>query len=358
VRRDKAPANAYTKAKLDADAASTGILTIPLYFENVAPDDFSDKVTAQATIQMADGSSTAPAPLVSTRVLKGDSTAVYTFSLDVRKFKGDGTIRLIANPRLLPEQQYFNNELSMNFTAPALNVPPMLDVAFDGSHILNGDIVSPNPEIRVDVKYQDLRQPLSDPNKVELYLTRPGSTMAEKVQMVGNASVGFQVESSAGRAVVTYKPGTLTDGKYKLEAQATDMNGNTAGAQRFAVEFEVISTSSITNIYPYPNPVTSKTRFVFTLTGAELPRNMKIQILTLTGKVVREIMQNELGPLRIGNNITEYSWDGTDTYGDRLANGTYLYRVVLDDPTNKFEHRRTAGDSAFKNNWGKLVLLR
>ena len=104
--------------------------------------------------------------------------------------------------------------------------------------------------------------------------------------------------------------------------------------------------------------MTSKARFIFTLTGAQLPRNLKIQILTVTGKVVREIQQSELGPLRIGNNITEYAWDGTDTYGDRLANGTYLYRVVLDDPQNQFERRRTAADQAFKKGWGKLVLLR
>ncbi len=40
----------------------------------------------------------------------------------------------------------------------------------------------------------------------------------------------------------------------------------------------------------------------------------------------------ELGPLHIGSNITDYAWDGTDEFGDQLANGTYLYRVVLDNP--------------------------
>jgi flagellar hook assembly protein FlgD len=102
----------------------------------------------------------------------------------------------------------------------------------------------------------------------------------------------------------------------------------------------------------------SKTRFVFTVTGQALPRNMKIQIMTLTGRVVREIFMNELGPLHIGNNITEYAWDGTDTYGDRLANGTYLYRVSLDDAQNPFKHRQSGGDKAFQNDWGKLVLMR
>ena len=85
---------------------------------------------------------------------------------------------------------------------------------------------------------------------------------------------------------------------------------------------------------------------------------MKIQIMTITGRVVREIFMNELGPLHIGNNITDFAWDGTDSFGDRLANGTYLYRVSLDDPGGQFSHRDTAGDKAFRNDWGKLVLMR
>ena len=30
----------------------------------------------------------------------------------------------------------------------------------------------------------------------------------------------------------------------------------------------------------------------------------------------------------MGRNITEFKWDGTDMYNQRLANGVYLYHVV------------------------------
>jgi hypothetical protein len=146
--------------------------------------------------------------------------------------------------------------------------------------------------------------------------------------------------------------------------QGRDATNKPAGSEPYRVTFEVVNASTITNVFPYPNPVTSKAQFVFTLTGAELPRDMKIQILTLTGRVVKEIMMEDItakGPLRIGNNITGYAWDGTDTYGDRLANGTYLYRVILDDPTSKFSRRATSAEAdrrAFKNDWGKIVLIR
>ena len=122
-------------------------------------------------------------------------------------------------------------------------------------------------------------------------------------------------------AKLEYKLGLgapLADGMYTLRVQGRDPSNAAAGtsgsgdAQDYEVKFEVVNASTITNVFPYPNPVTSKAKFVFTVTGEELPRNMKIQIMTIAGRVVREIFMSELGPLHIGNNITEYAWDGTD----------------------------------------------
>ena len=86
---------------------------------------------------------------------------------------------------------------------------------------------------------------------------------------------------------------------------------------------------------------------------------MKIQILSVSGKVVKEIMKDELGPLKIGINRTKYKWDGTDEYGFKLANGVYLYRVVTknedDEMLDKFN---TNTNEFFKGNIGKMVILR
>lgn len=93
--------------------------------------------------------------------------------------------------------------------------------------------------------------------------------------------------------------------------------------------FTIVRESSVSNVFNYPNPFTTKTRFVYTLTGSEIPAYYKIQILTISGKVVKEIDQNEIGPLNIGTHITDYEYDGTDDFGTKLANGVYLYKVVL-----------------------------
>jgi len=86
----------------------------------------------------------------------------------------------------------------------------------------------------------------------------------------------------------------------------------------------------------------------------------KIQIFTVSGKVVKEITQDEIGPLRVGTHLTDYRWDGRDEYGGRLANGVYLYRLVAEEQTGeKIDKLRNApADRFFKKDFGKLVILR
>lgn len=52
--------------------------------------------------------------------------------------------------------------------------------------------------------------------------------------------------------------------------------------------------------------------------------------MTLSGKVVKEVTMDELGPLRVGINRTLYRWDGTDDFGNKLGNGVYLMKAIGD----------------------------
>ena len=142
-----------------------------------------------------------------------------------------------------------------------------------------------------------------------------------------------------------------------------------AGSAEYQINFTVINAKSATNFYPYPNPFTSSMRFVFTLTGSEVPDYINVKIMTIQGKVVKELNKDDLGNIHIGSNITDVVWDGTDEYGDRLANGVYLYTVTI--KSNGEEIGQLASDSVsndlnadkannklFKHQMGKIVLLR
>jgi flagellar hook assembly protein FlgD len=129
----------------------------------------------------------------------------------------------------------------------------------------------------------------------------------------------------------------------------------------YKVVFQVIAKPMVSNLLNYPNPFSTSTAFVFTLTGSEIPEQFKIQILTITGRVVREITQEELGPIHIGRNITTYKWDGTDQFGQPLGNGVYLYRVVTKLNGKSLDKFTTQGDNTnqfFNNGYGKMYLMR
>ena len=52
------------------------------------------------------------------------------------------------------------------------------------------------------------------------------------------------------------------------------------------------------------------------------------------------------------------AWDGKDDFGDPLANGIYLYRVIATINEQNIEHRDSAGDHAFVKGFGKMYLIR
>jgi hypothetical protein len=66
-----------------------------------------------------------------------------------------------------------------------------------------------------------------------------------------------------------------------------------------------------------------------------------------------------LEELRIGTHQTDFAWDGTDEYGDLLANGVYLYRVITSDGSGSaLEKFDTGTDQFFARERGKVVILR
>jgi flagellar hook assembly protein FlgD len=231
-----------------------------------------------------------------------------------------------------------------------------LDVTFDGSYIMNGDIVSSKPTIVIRLKDDNSFILKNDTIGMEIKLKKCEGCEYERVNFNG-PQVTYSVASSSSDFEITYNPDQLTDGTYSMSVQGRDESGNNAGTAPYEISFEVVTESSITHFYPYPNPFSTQTRFVFTLTGSEIPEKIKIQIMTISGRIVREINQDEIGPIKIGHNITQFAWDGTDEFGDQLANGVYFYRVVMrsNDP---MEHRTTMADGAFKDGFGKLYILR
>lgn len=262
------------------------------------------------------------------------------------------------------EQHHFNNIGQIPFQVLGDNENPILDVTFNGYHILNGDLIDPKSDILITLKDENpylLMEDESDTANFGLYLTDPSGLQKRLNFRDGSGQPLMEwvpADASNKKFKILYHGDFETDGMYRLLVQGIDRSGNVSGDFEYDIEFEVDHHSSITNLMNYPNPFSTSTQFVFTLTGAVIPDEFTIQIMTVTGKVVREITRDELGDIHIGRNISEYRWNGTDEYGDALANGVYLYRAIVKINSENVELRESGADQYFTKSFGKMYLMR
>ncbi|MEM9258273.1 MAG: T9SS type A sorting domain-containing protein [Bacteroidota bacterium] len=121
----------------------------------------------------------------------------------------------------------------------------------------------------------------------------------------------------------------------------------------------MITEQQVSNVLTYPNPFSTQTHFIYTLTGNQLPEMFRIQIMTVSGRVVRDIDLLAVENLKIGTHRTNFTWDGTDKYGDMLANGVYLYRVITrNNEGGELKQYDNGTDQFFARKLGKVVILR
>lgn len=332
--------------------------TLPFVFHNISPRPFTDSLTVQYTL-LNITSRRQQVYSFKVKPLAAGDTVKFTIPVKAADMGGNNRLQVFVNPRIQLEQNYANNIFEVPFKVYQDKIHPVLDVTFDGVRIMDGDIVSPSPLIAVSLKDENKLQIKKDTVGMELYLKKCKDCPYERIAL-NSPEVRWVPAGGENDFRLEYQPKGLTDGIYTLSVQGTDVSGNLSSVREspYRISFEVVNESRITHFYPYPNPFSSSTRFVFTLTGAVIPDQIKIQIMTVSGKVVREITQDELGPIRIGNNISAYAWDGADEFGDKLANGVYLYRVITKAGGQTIERRATAADKAFHKEYGKLYILR
>ncbi|MBK5286070.1 MAG: hypothetical protein JJE25_11780 [Bacteroidia bacterium] len=302
---------------------------------------------------------------------KEDSLRVGQYVITDLKFPstfglaGNNNLWVEANPYNLwhqAEQYHYNNFAQLNLKVNRDVTNPILDVTFDAVHIIDGDIVSGKPHILIRLHDENKFLALNDTNSFTFFLKTPSRASAP-VYFFNSSTQNFNLRFTPAvlpknSCKIDWDPTFNEDGKYELIVQGRDISLNQSGIFQYKITFEVINRSTITNVMNYPNPFSTSTRFVFTLTGSVVPNDFKIQIMTVTGKVVREIMRDELGNVHIGRNITDYAWNGKDEYGDQLANGLYLYRVLTKINGENIEKRETEADNFFKNGFGKMYLMR
>jgi flagellar hook assembly protein FlgD len=113
----------------------------------------------------------------------------------------------------------------------------------------------------------------------------------------------------------------LSSGVHLLTLSAFDNLNNQAESE---ISFKIATTSSlaIDEVVNYPNPFRRNTDFTFQTNrdGADVT----VRIYTISGRLIQELD----GYYTI-TGYNQIPWDGRDRDGDTLANGVYLYKVIL-----------------------------
>ncbi|MEM8523651.1 MAG: C25 family cysteine peptidase [Bacteroidota bacterium] len=297
------------------------------------------------------------------KVLKSQDTLLTDFKFTTAGLKGKYQLLVEVNPEQIPQEQFFfNNSGAIPFFVEVDERNPLLDVTFDGARIMNGDIVASKPQIVINLRDENQFLALNDTSLMKVGVLYPSGELRRFHFNSGIMEFFPADENNLEKeniARIEFQPIFTESGTYQLQLLAEDRVGNQSGDFLYTVDFEVITESQISNVFNYPNPFSTSTQFVFTLTGSDIPEDMHIQIMTVSGRVVREISMAELGNVRIGNNRSQFKWDGTDEFGDRLANGVYLYRVMVKGQNDvEFEKFDNNTDQYFEGGIGKMVIIR
>jgi flagellar hook assembly protein FlgD len=135
----------------------------------------------------------------------------------------------------------------------------------------------------------------------------------------------------------------MTPGEHRITFKAWDVHNNSSER---TLDFLVADDAGIAldHVLNYPNPFTTNTAFFFEHNQPCEFLDVRIQVFTVGGKLVKTINERVK---QNGFRSDSISWDGTDDFGDRIGKGVYVYRL---------EVKNEAGQRADK--FEKLVILK
>lgn len=316
-------------------------------FVNITDKTFSDSLTIQSEIFNQTFRSSLQEEFKIKAPLPGDTTKFY---LDVNTLNKAGLndVNVYVNPKIISEQYYDNNVLQLHdyILVNEEIFKPVLDVSIDGRYIENRDFVTSSPLILIKVWDENKYIYKTDTTGMTVFLTYPcEAEPCEPARIaLSREDVKWYPATEDAPFKIEFHPVNLVNGVYTLRVEAEDARKNSSGAEPYEIQFTVNSESAATIADPYPNPFSHEVYFKIAISGNELPDAFDWQIINVNGKVVRHYGNYSSPAFHIGTN--EFIWDGTDSQGNDLPNGVYIYKMML-YLKDKFVEKK-----------GKLILMK
>ena len=219
------------------------------------------------------------------------------------------------------------------------NTSPSIDLFLNDSNFVNGGLTNESPVLIAQI---------SDVSGINTAGAGIGHDITATIDnntsnpLVLNEYYEAKIDDYTG-GTVTYPLRDLSEGTHTIAVKAWDIHNNSATQ---TLDFIVSNSSELAleHVLNYPNPFTTNTDFYFEHNHACSSMLVRIQIFTISGKLVKTILKtiNGSGNLK-GNSI---NWNGRDDYGDKLGKGVYIYKL-----------HATSSDGLSANKIEKLVIL-
>ncbi|WP_321318360.1 type IX secretion system sortase PorU [Labilibaculum sp.] len=142
---------------------------------------------------------------------------------------------------------------------------------------------------------------------------------------------------------ISYRLLDLETGEHEIQIKVWD---NANNSSENMIDFIVADNADLIlkHVLNYPNPFTTSTGFYFEHNQASRNLDVLIQILTISGKLIKTI---ETTINSTANRVGPIQWDGKDDFGNSIGRGVYFYRVKV-----------RADDGKVVNKFQKLVILK
>jgi hypothetical protein len=256
-------------------------------------------------------------------VLNGRFSFTFKVPKDINYQYGPGKLSLYAEDGVKDANGYFTNFIvggTGNNTGTDQE-GPRIKIFLNDEMFVNGGITNQNPVLIVK---------LSDSSGINTAGTGIGHDI---VATLDNDNRKYFILNdfyqgdldSYQQGVVRFQLPELEPGAHSIRLKAWDVLNNSNEA---ILEFIVANDEApdLKHVLNYPNPFTTKTQFWFEHNKPGQPLLVHIQIMTITGRVIKTIQQTIISA---GNRSAEIEWDGKDEYGDKLGRGVYIYKLRI-----------------------------
>lgn len=269
-------------------------------------------------------------------IFRGNATVVngkFEFSFvvpqDIQIPVGNGRVSFYSkrNQPLLEDQAGYNSQIKVggvNLAAPSDTTPPKVRLYMNDTNFVSGGITNNSP---IFLAFLEDEHGINTASGIghDIVAILDGN---ENNPYILNDY--FETENNNyKKGKVTYPFRNLSPGLHTIFFKAWDVYNNLITAE---IQFIVVGSEelALTHVLNYPNPFVNYTEFWFNHNRPFEPLDVQVQILTVTGKLVKTINQTVIND---GFLSREIKWDGRDDFGDKIGKGVYVYRLVVKSST-------------------------